>query len=114
MLDEAKLTGLLRELAAGTLRNEDVFMDQGHGAFIAAVEPYSFPEHEFGVVITGPRRTMMQDSPLRPYFATPFGDMMVAGCFGLLTAVADKFPDLADPIWASLQGGQGKPPWELA
>lgn len=114
MLDGAKLTGLLRELAAGTLRNEDVFMDQGHGAFIAAAEPYIFPENEFGVVITGPRRTMMQDSPLRPYFATPFGDMMVAGCFGLLTAVADKFPELADPIRASLQGGQGKPPWELA
>ena len=114
MLDEAKLTGLLRELAAGTLRNEDVFMDQGHGAFIAAAKPYVFPEHEFGVVITGPRRAMMQDSPLRPYFATPFGDMMVAGCFGLLTAVADKFPNLAEPVWASLQGGQGKPPWELA
>ena len=114
MLDEAKLTGLLRELAAGTLRNEDVFMDQGHGAFISAAEPYTFPEDDFGVVITGPRRTMMQDSPLRPYFATPFGDMMVAGCFGLLTAVADKFPNLAEPVWASLQGGKGKPPWELA
>ena len=113
MLDGAKLTGLLRELAAGTLKNEDVFMDQGHGAFIAATEPYCFPENKFGVVITGPRRTMMQDSPLRPYFATPFGDMMVAGCFGLLTAVADKPPHLANPIWAALQDGQGKPPWEI-
>jgi hypothetical protein len=57
---------------------------------------------------------MMQDSPLRPYFATPFGDMMVAGCFGLLTAVADKFPEYTEQIHASLQGGHGKPPWELA
>ncbi len=74
---------------------------------------FSGPFHITGVVITGPRRAMMQNSPLRPYFATPFGDMMVAGCFGLLTAVADKFPHLAEPIRTALGSQQGKPPWEL-
>ncbi len=113
LLDSAKLDGLLRSLAGGTLRNEDVFNDQGHGALIIEETPYVFPDNGFGVVITGPRRSMIAGSPLRPYFATPFGDMMLAGCFGLLTAVAAKFPQLAEPIWASLAGRHGRPPWEL-
>jgi uncharacterized protein (DUF1786 family) len=113
MLHEEKLTGLLRALAAGTLRNEDVFRDQGHGALIVEPTPFVFPQADFGVVVTGPRRAMMQNSPLRPYFATPYGDMMVAGCFGLLTAVADKFPEFSEPIGKALRGSQGRPPWEI-
>ncbi len=113
LLNPAKLDGLLRSLAGGTLRNEEVFNDHGHGALIIEETPYLFPESGFGVVITGPRRSMMAGSPLRPYFAAPFGDMMLAGCFGLLPAVAANFPQLAEPIWASLAGDQGRPPWEL-
>ncbi len=113
MLDQDKLDGLLRALADGSLRNEDVFNDHGHGALIIAKAPYIFPEKDFGVVLTGPRRSMLNQSILRPYFAAPFGDMMMAGCFGLLTAVAAKLPALAEPIWTSLQGGHGRPPWEL-
>jgi len=112
MLDQPKLETLLRTLADGTLRNEEVFDDHGHGALIVGSDPYRFPDEDFGVIITGPRRTMMAGSALRPYFATPFGDMMIAGCFGLLTAVAAKMPALADPILNSLTGG-GRPPWEL-
>ena len=113
LLDQPKLEGLLRALADGSLRNEDVFNDHGHGALIVAAQPHIFPTDGFGVVVTGPRRGMMQGSMLRPYFATPFGDMMLAGCFGLLTAVADKLPQFSDPIWASLREGLGKPPWEI-
>ena len=113
LLNPAKLDGLLRSLAGGTLRNEEVFNDHGHGALIIEETPYLFPESGFGVVITGPRRSMMAGSPLRPYFAAPFGDMMLAGCFGLLPAVAANFPQLAEPIWASLAGDLGRPPWEL-
>jgi len=39
--------------------------------------------------------------------------MMLAGCFGLLTAVADKLPQFRESIWTSLQNGPGKPPWEI-
>jgi uncharacterized protein (DUF1786 family) len=113
LLDQPKLNGLLRTLAYGTLRNEDVFNDHGHGALIIAEEPFTISEDGLGVIITGPRRSLMTGSWLRPYFATPFGDMMVAGCFGLLTAVAAKFPQFAEPIWQSLQGHNGRPPWEL-
>lgn len=113
MLDQGKLDGLLHALADGSIRNEDVFNDHGHGALIIEKRPYVFPEEGFGVGLTGPRRSMLAQSPLRPYFAAPFGDMMMAGCFGLLTAVAAKMPDLSEPIWKSLQGGHGRPPWEL-
>ena len=51
---------------------------------------------------------------LKPYFATPFGDMMVAGCFGLLAATADVIPELGQIIYRSLQGkgGRGVAPWD--
>jgi hypothetical protein len=41
--------------------------------------------------------------------------MMIAGCFGLLAAVADVLPDLGGPVRASLSGagGSGTPPWEV-
>ena len=51
---------------------------------------------------------------LKPYFATPFGDMMIAGCFGLLAATADVIPELGQIIYRSLQGesGHGVAPWD--
>ncbi len=52
--------------------------------------------------------------PLIPYFAVPFGDMMIAGCFGLLAAVADVLPELGEPLRLCLFGpGGGTPPWEI-
>ncbi len=116
LLDQPKLEGLLQALADGSLEHEDVFNDHGHGALITENEPLVLPQNGFGVAVTGPRRKMMEGSGLRPYFATPFGDMMIAGCFGLLAGVAAAMPDLSEPILASLrgQGGAGTPPWELA
>jgi uncharacterized protein (DUF1786 family) len=38
--------------------------------------------------VTGPRRGLLAGSRLAPYFAVPHGDMMLAGCFGLLRAAA--------------------------
>ncbi len=115
MLDQVKLDKLLRALAAGTLKHEYVYADHGHGALISNIRPLTIPSNDFGVVVTGPRRNMMQDSGLRPYFATPFGDMMLAGCYGLLAGVADVLPELGDSIRASLRGagGSGTPPWEI-
>ena len=115
LLDLAELEGLLRALADGSLTHEQVYGHHGHGALIYHGEPLSLEGGEYGVVVTGPRRAMMRPSTLRPYFAVPFGDMMIAGCFGLLAATADVLPELADPIRASLQGGggSGTPPWEI-
>ena len=52
-----------------------------------------YPEKPFGVIVTGPRRGMLAGSKLNPYFPAPFGDMMITGCFGLLSAVGDVAPE---------------------
>lgn len=116
-IDLPKLNSLIRSLADGSLKNEDVFNDMGHGALIYNQAPFEFGKDEFDVVVTGPRRSMFRvraDSrpPLRPYFAVPFGDMMLAGCFGLLAATAEVLPDLAEPIHRSMKEAQGTSPWE--
>lgn len=115
MLTREKLEALLDALAAGTLANEAVFDDMGHGALVYNPTPLESKGMENGVIVTGPRRGLLYGSRLRPYFAVPFGDMMITGCFGLLAATADKLPELREPILASLAGrSPGLPPWEAA
>ena len=139
-IDLPKLESLLRRLADASLKHEDVFNDMGHGALMYTDEVFEFGKDEFDVVVTGPRRSIFSITPastsgfdtaddhrllnpplsatenLRPYFATPFGDMMIAGCFGLLAATAEIMPDLAEPILGSLReaGGRGRgvAPWD--
>jgi uncharacterized protein (DUF1786 family) len=123
LIDLPKLESLLRALADGSLRHADVFGDHGHGALIYSPEPLPLGQGDFDVAVTGPRRNLFraatnrrQQNALVPYFAVPFGDMMIAGCFGLLAAVADLLPEIGEPIRASLAGagGSGTPPWEVA
>lgn len=117
-IDLPKLEGLIRKLAVGSLKHQDVFDDMGHGALMYSQEIFEFGKDDFDVVVTGPRRSMFaraaHTSPLRPYYAVPFGDMMIAGCFGLLAATAEVMPELADPILGSLRGGRGRgvAPWD--
>ena len=86
-------------LIEGKLPHEDVFGSKGHGVYYAADgdtarEPF--------VAVTGPQRGKLRGSSLRPYFASPHGDMMVAGCFGLVWAFAEKYPDRRDEILNAL------------
>jgi len=117
-IDLSKLESLLRALADSTLKHEDVFNDMGHGALMYSREKFEFGKDDFDVVVTGPRRSMFvgagHDSALRPYFATPFGDMMITGCFGLLAATAEILPNVAEAIHGSLRGehGRGVAPWD--
>ena len=115
LLDAVKIEHLVTRLANSTLRHEDVFNHHGHGALIYQHQILKLDAPDFNIVVTGPRRSMMARSPLKPYFSVPFGDMMITGCFGLLAATADMLPDLREPILASLRGagGSGTPPWEL-
>jgi uncharacterized protein (DUF1786 family) len=126
-IDLSKLESLLHALADSTLKHEDVYDDMGHGALMYSKDIFEFGRDDFDVVVTGPRRSMFVRtltpalsqkergrSPLRPYFATPFGDMMIAGCFGLLAATAEIMPNLAEPIYGSLRGEHrhGIAPWD--
>lgn len=66
----------LTKLQNGSLTNEEVFEDHGHGA---AVNRACSPEL---IAVTGPnRREILPDA----YQASPYGDMMLTGCFGLLS-----------------------------
>lgn len=122
-IDLPKLESLIRRLADASLKHEDVFNDMGHGALMYSDEVFEFGKDEFDVVVTGPRRSMFSLTPnpsptgrggsLRPYFAVPFGDMMIAGCFGLLAATAEVMPELREMISASLNGdSRGVAPWD--
>jgi uncharacterized protein (DUF1786 family) len=132
-IDLPKLEKYIRALADGSLKHQDIFDDMGHGALVYGDRPFEFGKDEFDIVVTGPRRSMfrttddrlqamdhgqgsMVNDRLRPYFATPFGDMMIAGCFGLLAATADVIPNLAETIHGSLRGGQGRgvAPWDVS
>jgi len=113
LIETESLDSLLIALAEGSLTHEDVFGDHGHGALIFDPNPLMLNEGPYGVAVTGPRRLMMRESKLRPYFAVPFGDMMIAGCFGLLVAVADLVPEIEDPIRAALTGTSANiTPWD--
>ena len=116
LVDQTKLNQLLERLASSTLKHEEVFNDHGHGALVYDHTPIDLSNNpDTGVIVTGPRRNMLKGSRLNPYFAVPFGDMMIAGCFGLLAATADILPELRAPITASLTGKvkSGTPPWEI-
>ena len=80
LLDRPKLEALIEKLKQGKLTNEEVFNDGGHGAAIASDIPsggFSF------LAITGPGRGMAKGLGK---FASPHGDPMLAGCFGLVRA----------------------------
>ena len=120
-IDLPKLEGLIRKLADGSLKHQDVFDDMGHGALMYSDDVFEFGKDEFDIVVTGPRRSMFNRQSeienrksLRPYYAVPFGDMMIAGCFGLLAAAAEIMPEVTESVIGSLRGrrGHGVAPWD--
>lgn len=113
-VDLPKLESLLLRLADGTLTHQDVFDDMGHGALVYNTAPLELGQNGWDVAVTGPRRALLRPARrLRPYFAVPFGDMMLAGNFGLLAAAADLLPECAEPIQKSLSGAEKHAaPWD--
>ena len=102
-INRAQLEDMLEKLARGTLTNEEVFNSSGHGALILDSPSNNGNGFPF-LAVTGPRRELLRGSSLQPYEATPHGDMMLAGCFGLLRALADHEPGLVPMIEPSLLG----------
>ena len=105
----AQLESLIARLGRGTLTNEEVFSTKGHGAVIfdAVARGEPLPP----VAVVGPRRELLRGSQLAPYEAVPHGDMMLAGCFGLLRAYALRDPQVGEAVERRM--GQG-PRWERA
>lgn len=101
-LKREQLEGFLEDLANGTLTHEAIFHSQGHGALLFdhdSISPSLF-------AVTGPRRGLLLHSRLNPYFAVPYGDMMLAGDFGLVRAYADLNPNAREEIDQALSASR--------
>ncbi len=96
-----QLEEMLVKLARATLTNDEVFNTNGHGALLLRAPGEGSEAFPF-LAVTGPRRELLRGSALKPYEATPHGDMMIAGCFGLLRALADRRPELAPAVEPAL------------
>jgi len=107
-LTREQLDGFIAKMMTGSLEHREVFDSMGHGALMFDRAPVT----DRFVAVVGPRRSLMRDSSHHPYFAVPLGDMMIAGCFGLLRAYADRFPAQAAEILASLHGSLKPAVWE--
>ncbi len=98
LLSPEQIEDMSRRLVLGSLTHDEVFEGHGHGVYYAdpsgGREPF--------VAVTGPQRGKLKGSSLNPYFAVPHGDMMLAGCFGLLWAFAEKYPQRGEEILGAL------------
>jgi uncharacterized protein (DUF1786 family) len=84
LMNGEKAKNHLLALADGTLSSENVFDDNGHGAF--TLEAVGSKNLE-ALVILGPQKNKMNFSLAdKMYHATPFGDQMMAGPAGLILA----------------------------
>jgi len=93
-LSAARLGAYVERLADGSITNEAVFADKGHGALVFQPDA---PTPDL-LAVTGPRRALMVDSGLDPYLAVPHGDMMLAGNLGLLRAFAAHDPEVREAV----------------
>lgn len=85
-LSEERLEELLLGTVAGTLQGQEIREEGGHGGLVFEKGGKPF------TAVTGPRRSKLARSRLKPYFASPYGSMMLTGCYGLLKAAAIKLP----------------------
>jgi uncharacterized protein (DUF1786 family) len=100
-MSTGQIEDFTERLVAGTLEHEDVFGSKGHGVFYADGRPDGGRPF---LAVTGPQRGRLRASRLEPYFATPHGDMMISGCFGLVVAYAARYPERAEEIERALAG----------
>ncbi len=104
-----QLEAFLDRLAEGSLTHAQIFESNGHGAVLFRGDP--IPPGARCVAVTGPRRGLLRRSRHRPYFATPFGDMMLTGCYGLIRACGDVLPEAGEVIDQALAGGNNRSLW---
>ncbi len=85
LLNGQKLWKQLNLFKSASLSNEQIFEDNGHGCLV--LEEAS--SQDFGpTFVLGPRRGLLQDFDAE--FLCPGGDMMLAGCLGLLKGAEHK------------------------
>ena len=102
-----KLKRILARFPKKALTNDEIFQDQGHGC---AYHPgYSRKKGFRFVAVTGPRRSLVEG--LGYYMAAPHGNMMLAGCFGLVAALKAKFATEITARQSRNPNRRGNPMW---
>jgi len=97
LMKRERLKSILERFPRKLLTNEEIFRDGGHGC---ALHPdYSRKKGYRFVAVTGPRRALAEG--LGYYMAAAYGNMMLAGCFGLVAALktklANAYPENPEP-----------------
>ncbi|MCL7411032.1 MAG: DUF1786 family protein [Methanosarcinaceae archaeon] len=100
-----KLQDHIIRLADGTLTFDEVFNDGGHGCYIGDTLDFDAIR---SVMVTGPKRDVLQNGAeslkntelwAKLHFAAPFGNMMLSGCFGLLSAFLKNDESFTDKTY---------------
>ena len=82
-LTNEKLEYYLKRLAKGTITNSEVKDDHGHGACV--INPIKIEK----VIVTGPKRNLIENTNLNWHHATPAGDVMMTGTVGLIKSIGE-------------------------
>lgn len=75
----------IKRLASGEITHEEVYNDHGHGAH--ALNPISELEK---VIVSGPKRELIEKTNLDWHHAAPGGDVMMTGTVGLIKTIQDR------------------------
>ena len=85
-LTAEKLEKFIKLLSNGSLTNEQVVDEGGHGAYLTD-KCDNMTEQ---IVVTGPRRKIMEKTSLNYCYANPLGDNLMTGAAGLLYLISKK------------------------
>ncbi len=89
-IDGLRLAVYLSKLAAGSLSDAEIYNSSGHGAII--LQRPSNSGRPPLCAATGPRRAMIEGNWSNLYLPAPHGNMMLAGCYGLLRGYQYRYP----------------------
>lgn len=76
------LENYINRLASGEITNEEIYNDHGHGAHV--LNPISKLEK---VIVSGPKRELIEKTNLDWHHACPGGDVMMTGTIGLIKTI---------------------------
>jgi uncharacterized protein (DUF1786 family) len=84
-LEPENFASYLESFCCGEARDNDPFMESGHGLFYLE-EPPGMEALDL-IAVTGPHRELLEGTGLDIYYPAPGGDMMMTGPMGLVKAL---------------------------
>lgn len=79
-----RLETLIPDLADGKLDHKQILEEGGHGAYM---RKHFGSDAVEAIVVTGPKRRLVEGAKLSIVFGAPFGDNMMTGTVGILEAI---------------------------